>query len=234
MTQLKTASTGKKVALLLLVLAVIPGALFLFRNSKGHYASLPYIGQREAIAPGDTAYFTVPPFHFIDENGEPFTDKDVEGKILIVDFFFTRCTSICPKMSTRMQQLQLQMDDSRYKDVLFLSHSVDPIHDTPEVLKAYAEQLEADPKRWKFLTGEAANIYRQGNLGYLLSAGTDSSAAENFVHSPQFVLVDKQHHIRGMYDGTDAEAVRTLMIDLKLLLHEEEQKPTTTGKHEAK
>lgn len=77
----------KKSHSLLLVLAVIPGALFLFRNSKGHYASLPYIGQREAIAPGDTAYFTVPPFHFIDENGEPFTDKDVEGKkILIVDF----------------------------------------------------------------------------------------------------------------------------------------------------
>jgi protein SCO1/2 len=222
--ELKSAGKGKKIALLLVLLAVIPGAIFLFKDSKSHYATLPYIGERQAIAPGDTAYFTVPPFHFIDEDGKPFTDKDVQGKILVVDFFFTRCTSICPKMGVQMQQLQLQMDDPEYKDVLFLSHSVDPEHDTPAVLKAYATRLEADPKRWKFLTGNAADIYRQGNLGYLLSAGADSAAAEDFVHSPEFVLVDKQRHIRGMYDGTNTEAMRSLLTDLKLLLHEDKEK----------
>ena len=98
---------------------------------------------------------------------------------------------------------------------------MDPEHDTPEVLKAYAKRLEADPKRWKFLTGHAPDIYRQGNLGYLLSASADSSAAEQFVHSPQFVLVDKRHHIRGMYDGTNTDAMRDLMVDLKMLLQEE-------------
>ncbi len=219
-TDLKPAGKGKKVILLLVLLAVIPGAIFLFRGSKSYYARLPYLGEREAIAPGDTSYFTVPPFHFIDEDGNPFTDKDVQGKILVVDFFFTRCTSICPKMSVQMQQLQLQMDDPEFKDVLFLSHTVDPEHDTPAVLKAYATRLEADPKRWKFLTGNAADIYRQGNLGYLLSAGADSSAAEDFVHSPQFVLVDMQHHIRGMYDGTNTEAMRSLLTDVKALIHE--------------
>ncbi len=219
--QAKPASKGKKFVLLIILLVLVPGVIFLFWGSKGHYAELPYIGEREAIAPGDTSYFTVPPFHFIDEDGKPFTDKDAQGKFLIVDFIFTRCTTICPRMSTQMQQLQLQMDDPRFKDVLFLSHTVDPVHDTPEVLKAYATRLEADPKRWKFLTGIAADIYRQGNLGYLLSAGTDSAAAESFVHSPQFVLVDKQRHIRGMYDGTSTSAMRDLMTDLKLLMHED-------------
>jgi protein SCO1/2 len=128
-------------------------------------------------------------------------------------------------MGIQMQQLQLQLDDpnakDNYEDVLFLSHTVDPEHDTPEVLKAYAKRLEADPKRWKFLTGNAPDIYRQGNLGYLLSANADPSAAEQFVHSPQFVLVDKRHHIRGMYDGTSTEAMRGLKNDLDMLLHEE-------------
>ena len=217
----RPASKGKKAALLLFILVAIPGAIFLFWGSKSHYTNLPYIGERVVNAPGDTTYFTVPPFHFIDEDGKPFTDTDVEGKVLIVDFFFTRCTSICPRMSVQMQQLQLRLDDPAYKDVLFLSHTVDPEHDTPEVLKAYATRLEADPKRWKFLTGNAPDIYRQGNLGYLLSANADSTAAEAFVHSPQFVLVDKRHHIRGMYDGTDTEAMRSLMTDLKMLLQEE-------------
>ncbi len=215
------SSKGKKIILLLILLVLIPGALLLGKGSKSHYTNLPYIGEREVNAPGDTTYFTVPPFNFIDENGQPFTDKDVEGKVLIVDFFFTRCTSICPKMSIQMQQLQLQLDHLQYQDVLFLSHTVDPEHDTPEVLKAYSKRLEADPKRWKFLTGNAPDIYRQGNMGYLLSASADSSAAEQFVHSPQFVLVDKRHHIRGMYDGTNTDAMRDLMVDLKMLLQEE-------------
>lgn len=231
----KPAGRGKKAALLLILLVAIPGAIFLFKGSRSHYARLPYLGERTVNAPGDTTYFTVPPFHFIDEDGKPFTDKDVEGKVLVVDFFFTRCTSICPRMSVQMQQLQLQLDEPKYKDVLFLSHTVDPEHDTPDVLKAYATRLEADPHRWKFLTGAAPDIYRQGNLGYLLSAGADSSAAEDFVHSPQFVLVDKRHHIRGMYDGTSTKAMRELMVDLKLLLHEEKERaaiPASPASHE--
>lgn len=215
------ASKRKKFIFLLILLVLIPGALLLGRGSKSHYTNLPYIGQREVNAPGDTTYFTVPPFNFTDEEGLPFSDKDVEGKVLIVDFFFTRCTSICPRMSVQMQQLQLQLDHPQYADVMFLSHTVDPEHDTPEVLKDYAKRLEADPKRWKFLTGHAPDIYRQGNMGYLLSANVDSSSAEMFVHSPQFVLVDKRRHIRGMYDGTNTDAMRDLMVDLKMLLQEE-------------
>lgn len=222
-SEIKPASKRKKAILLIVLLVLIPGAIFLGVGSKNHYTTLPYIGEREVNGPGDTTYFTVPPFHFIDEDGKPFSDKDTQGKILIVDFFFTRCTSICPRMSAQMQQLQLQLDKPRYDDVLFLSHTVDPEHDTPEVLKEYARGLQADPKRWKFLTGNAPDIYRQGNLGYLLTANADSAAAEMFVHSPQFVLVDKQRHIRGMYDGTNTDAMWDLVVDLKALQMEEER-----------
>lgn len=229
-SEIKPASKRKKAILLIILLVLIPGAIFLGVGSKNHYTTLPYIGEREVNGPGDTTYFTVPPFHFLDEDGKPFSDKDTQGKILIVDFFFTRCTSICPRMSAQMQQLQLQLDKPRYDDVLFLSHTVDPEHDTPEVLKEYARRLQADPKRWKFLTGNAPDIYRQGNLGYLLTANADSSAAEMFVHSPQFVLVDKQRHIRGMYDGTNTDAIRELVVDLKALQMEEERTAHSTPK----
>ena len=145
----------------------------------------------------------------------------MEGKIIIADFFFTRCTSICPKMSVQMQQLQLKLNDDAFKDVVFLSHTVDPENDTPEVLDAYARKLEADTARWKFLTGHAPDIYRMGNTGYLLSALEDSASAEQFLHDSRFVLVDKDRHIRGFYEGTTATGMNALAADLKMLLKEE-------------
>ncbi|MBS1581106.1 MAG: SCO family protein [Bacteroidetes bacterium] len=217
----RPASKRRKTFLLFLLLVVLPSGFFLFRTGKHTFRTLPYIGEREVNGPGDTTYFTVPPFAFIDQDGNQVTDRTVADKVLVVDFFFTRCQSICPRMSKEMQQLQFKLDEPAFHEVLFLSHTVDPENDTPEVLKAYGRKLEADTARWKFVTGDAAAIYRQGNLGYLLSANADTAAAEQFVHSPQFVLVDKRRHIRGMYDGTNTESVNALADDIKLLLKEE-------------
>jgi len=218
------ASKRRKIVLLCVLLGIVPIGFLFMRTGKHTFKTLPYIGEREVNAPGDTTYWTVPPFAFLDQNGRVFTDKDIQGKVVIADFFFTRCTSICPRMSKEMQQLQFKLDDPAFEEVVFLSHTVDPEHDTPEVLREYARKLQADTTRWKFLTGDAPTIYRQGNLGYLLSANADSSAAENFVHSPQFVLVDMEHHIRGMYDGTNTSSVDSLVVDLKMLLKEEHQR----------
>jgi len=181
----------------------------------------PYLVERDGKNVVDTIYAEIPPFSFTDRYGQPFTDKDVEGKIIIADFFFTRCTTICPRMSINMQQLQLKLNDEAFKHVVFLSHTVDPEHDTPAVLDEYAKRLQADPDRWKFLTGNAVDIYRMGNTGYLLSALEDSTSAEQFVHDGRFVLVDKNRHIRGYYDGTMAEGMNALAADLKMLLKEE-------------
>lgn len=196
--------------------------------AKHRFAYLPYFGpketllvERDGVQVVDTIYHQVPPFSFIDRYGRPFTDKDVEGKIVVADFFFTTCTTICPKMSVQMQQLQLKLDDAAYDDVVFLSHTVDPEHDTPEVLNAYARKLQADTARWKFLTGNAAEIYRQGNTGYWLGALEDTLNPERFVHDSRFVLVDKQRHIRGYYEGTTMSGMNALAADLKMLLKEE-------------
>ncbi len=189
---------------------------------------LPYYGPKEPVVVErdgkqviDTIYATVPDFSLMDRHGKPFTQADVAGRIIIADFFFTRCTTICPKMSVQMQQLQLKLNDAAYDDVVFLSHTVDPEHDTPDVLDSYARRLEADDRRWKFLTGPARDIYRLGNAGYLLSALEDSASAERFLHDSRFVLVDKERHIRGYYEGTTAEGMNALAADLKMLLKEE-------------
>ena len=231
----RIAPRWKKVAILG-GLAVFVLGLFLFFSPlvgmvKHHYNFLPYFGPKELVVVQrdgeptvDTVYATVPPFSFIDRNGRVFTDKLVEGKILVVDFFFTRCTTICPRMSGEMQQLQLKLDDDAYEDVVFLSHSVDPEHDTPAVLDAYARKLQADTSRWKFLTGNKTDIYLLGAEGYYLAAREDVLAPDGFLHSEKFVLVDKERHIRGYYDGTSTEEVNALAADVKMLLKEEKVK----------
>jgi protein SCO1 len=225
-------SKRKKALVLGILLGIVPAGLIFFKLFSNHYTTLPYYGEREVNGPGDTTYFEVPPFSFTDQDGNTITDQTVKGKILVVDFFFTSCKSICPIMTTRMAGLQvnLPLHDQAYKDVLFLSHTVDPEHDTPAVLKEYARQHQADTARWKFLTGDPLKIYRQGNTGYLVNALVDSASAEQFVHSPTFVLVDKRRHIRGMYDGTTSEGVQDLVQDIKLLIGEERQRVRESAK----
>lgn len=208
------------------LLAIVPAGLLFFKLFTNHYTTLPYLGQHEVNAPGDTSYFQVPAWSFTDQDGNTVSSETTKDRILVVDFFFTSCGTICPKMTTRMAGLQvnLPLHDEAYKDVLFLSYTVDPEHDTPEVLKEYAREHNADTARWKFLTGDAASIYRLGNTGYLVSAMEDTLDAERFVHSPNFVLVDKQRHIRGMYDGTTSAGVKDLVNDIKLLIGEERKR----------
>ncbi len=217
-------------------IALFVAGLFVFFSPalglvKHTFTFLPYYGTKETVLVErdgamvvDTIYHTVPPFRFIDQSGREFSDKDAEGKSLVVDFFFTRCTTICPRMKVQLQQLQLKLNDKVFRDVLILSHTVDPEHDTPEVLMAHAKKLQADTSRWKFLTGDKHDLYLQGADGYFLAAREDVLAEDGFLHSEQFVLVDKDRHIRGYYDGTTAEGMNALAADLKMLLKEEKIK----------
>jgi protein SCO1 len=209
-----------------ILLGIVPAGLLFFKLFENHYTTLPHFGQHEVNAPGDTTYYQVPEWSFTDQDGNTVSSKTTKDKILVVDFFFTTCKSICPIMTTRMAGLQvnLPLHDEAYKDVLFLSHTVDPEHDSPEVLKTYAREHKADTARWKFLTGDAPTIYRQGNMGYLISALEDTLDPERFVHSPNFVLVDKQRQIRGYYDGTTSTGMKDLVNDIKLLIGEERKR----------
>ena len=166
----------------------------------------------------DTIYTTIPDFDFVNQDGESFTKKDLMGKIYVADFFFTTCPSICPIMKTQMLRIH-----EKYKDnpkVHIVSHSIDPSHDTVEVLRDYADRLEVDTKSWTFLHGEMDDIFRIAQEGYLVSAKEDSLAPGGLLHSGAFILVDPEKRIRGYYDGTKEQDVNQLMEDMDILLEE--------------
>lgn len=221
----------KKAAVLLLLL-VVPGIVLIFLSKADHkFEILPYYGEKELVwtpeadVP-DTLFHRVPDFSLTTQEGEQVTFADFEGKIIVADFFFTTCPTICPIMTKQMTRLQWLLEDPSYDDVHFLSYTVDPKHDTPEVLKAYAEEQGADLTRWTFLTGDQEYIHELGFEGYLLSTMEDEMAPGGFLHSSMFVLLDRDRHIRGFYDGTSTKEVDDLVTDIKMLKKQEVMRPS--------
>lgn len=167
----------------------------------------------------------VPPFGLISQSGDTITHDAVEGKVHVADFFFTTCPTICPKMTKNMRRLQKRLKERGYSDeeVKLLSISVDPEHDSAEVLKEYAEEHNADTEQWKFLTGSREQIYDLGQNGYMVTATRKDSAKSKgrHLHSGYFILVDEKRRVRGMYDGTDSTSLDRLMGDMRWLLEKE-------------
>jgi protein SCO1 len=182
---------------------------------------LPIFGEKKTggVEGKDTLYHTVGDFKLIDQNKKEITEKTIEGKIYVADFFFATCQSICPQMSTQLKRVQEEFKND--KDFLILSHSVNPKHDTSEVLAAYAGHYGAIPDKWHFLTGSKQEIYDLAKFSYLVNALEDDGTPEGFLHSELFLLVDRSKRIRGMYDGTDSVQVNKLIEDIKTLKKEE-------------
>lgn len=160
-------------------------------------------------------------FKLIDQRGDTITLAAVDGRIIVADFFFTTCGTICPKMTAQMERVQAayRTDDR----VAILSHSVTPEIDTPEVLAAYAQLHGADPSRWHMLTGDRAQIYRLARQSYFACLEEGDGGPDDFVHTENFVLVDAQRRIRGFYDGTQQAEVDRLIADIGKLLAEQER-----------
>ena len=151
-------------------------------------------------------YFEVPEFKLADQNGKPFTKKDVSGKVWIADFVFTQCAGPCPLMTMSMVELQKELAGS---PIQFVSISVDPTHDTSEVLKKYAAAMKADEKNWTFATGEPAEIF--GLAAGMKIAASAADAENSIMHSEKFILVDEKGWIRGYYFFKDAEKRKELI-----------------------
>lgn len=181
---------------------------------------LPVIGEKKlaGVNGTDTIYHTVQPFSFINQFNDSVTGKTIANKIYVADFFFATCQSICPKMSSQLVHVQDAFKND--KDVLILSHTVNPLHDTVEVLNGYSQSYGAIKNKWHFLTGNKKEIYDMARYSYLVNALEEDGSAEGFLHSELFILVDKQKRIRGFYDGTDSVAVVKLISDIKLLKQE--------------
>jgi protein SCO1/2 len=178
---------------------------------------LPIIGPVDVNAKGDTIYHTIPSFSFTNQDGRTITDKDVDGQIYVASFFFASCKSVCPKLNEQMGRVQFAFKD--YKEFHMLSFTVDPERDSVAALKAYSEDMRADSSIWWFLTGPKDSIYSIARDGYLVPAAMRSEE-NDFFHSQDIILIDKQKRIRGVYDGTEKLEVDTLIDEIKLLMTE--------------
>ncbi|GAA4407440.1 hypothetical protein GCM10023187_28010 [Nibrella viscosa] len=225
-----------KAGTLLLVL-LVPALLFIFLKlfGRNHFTLPKYIPRIDSTTGEplmrkqvnlkgenviDTVFHTVPGFRLTDQNDKAVDQSVTKGKIHVADFFFTRCGTICPKLSSQLTRVQDIFRDN--PDLVFLSFSVDPEHDSPEKLQAYARKYEAIPGKWYFLTGDKAQIYNMAQRGYFLPV-VDHGVSygkpdETFIHSEKLVLVDKEGYIRGFYDGTDPEDVDRLILEIRVLL----------------
>jgi len=164
-------------------------------------------------------FHRISPFKLLNQEGESITEKSFKDKIYVVDFFFTVCPGICPKMTANMKELQ----DAFLKDndVLLLSHSVTPERDSVPVLKRYAENKGILSHKWHLVTGTQQEIYRLGRKDYFIEEdlGLDKEE-DDFLHTENFVLIDKNRHIRGIYNGLNKTSIKQLITDIKTLKKE--------------
>jgi protein SCO1/2 len=189
-------------------------SMFSCENSS---RKLPILGERDFIN-GDSVFHTIPDFSLINQDSLPITNKTYEGKIYIADFFFTTCPTICPVMKKQMLRVY-----EKYKEnpkIGILSHTIDPRHDSVQVLKEYATRLGIDGTMWNFVTGDKSKIYKLGEKSYYITAREDSTAAGEIIHSGAFILVDTKRRVRGIYDGTKDTDVTKLIKDMEVLLNE--------------
>lgn len=166
-------------------------------------------------------FHTVSDFELINQNGKTITQKDYQNKIYVTDFFFTRCPSICPIMSSNMEKLQNIFLDN--DNVQFLSVSVTPALDSIPILKTYAQKHGAIDEKWNITTGEKKHIYNLARKSYFAVVNEGDGGLQDFIHTPNFILVDTKKQIRGVYDGTKDEEIMRLTKDIKTLAQKYEQ-----------
>lgn len=196
--------------------------VFILFSCQNKTDQLPYLGNHtEEVVNGKMQikkYFTIPDFKFRNQDSIVITNKTFEDKIYIADFIFLSCPTICPVMNHEMKRVYDVFKDNA--SVVFVSHTVDPENDQIPVLKSYVQNLDVDGNKWHFLHGTQQEILQIAEKGYFTQAYADVSAPGGYAHSAGFILVDKNRHIRGVYDGTNSKDVDRLIKDIVILLEE--------------
>lgn len=217
-----------KIGILLLTI-VLPIFVFLYLKFFGenHFTLRTFVPidvvENAETGKSDTVFHQIPDFSLLNQYGEVITNQSVTDKIWVVDFFFTTCPSICPKMTNQLQRVQNNFKD--IGDVVILSHTVNPEEDTVEVMANYASMYGAIRGKWHFLTGNKTSLYELGEKGYFMPVAKGEEGDEDdFIHSEKFILVDKNKNIRGFYNGTDPKEVDRLITEINILLYEYDRK----------
>ena len=220
----KKSINNFNIVIVLFLIFVLPPLVY-FYTTRGYntFSKLEIIGVEGHKIPG---------FSFINQNNEIVINDSLSGNIYIANFFFTNCPTICPIMTKNMAYVQRKL--SVYPNIRFLSHTVDPINDTPSKMLEYIKKLNSknvriDLKNWDFVTGDKNKIYEIAS-SYFVNVSPDSLAPGGFLHSEYFVIVDKEGRVRsgidknnnvvGVYDGTNDAKMKDLINDVKVLLAE--------------
>ena len=154
----------------------------------------------------------------INQEGKTITEKDYQDKIYVTDFFFVTCPTICPKMTKQMERVYNEFKSNN--DVLLLSHTVMPENDSVPVLNEYAKKHNIDANKWNLVTGDKKQIYDLARKTYFAAITEGDGGVDDFIHTENFVLIDKEKRIRGFYDGTSENDVDRLINDINTLLNE--------------
>ena len=196
------------------------------QGNNASTSALPILGNRQSVTKTvdgkqvtDTVYSTIPAFKFVNQYADTISNKSLDGKIYVADFFFTTCPSICPVMHRNMLNVykEFKADDN----FRIISHTIDPKYDTVPVLKKYADKMGISGNTWWLLHGTKEETYQIAK-NYLVSVQEKNPQGE-YIHDGYFILVDKQKRLRGTYDGTDPAQVTKLIADIKTLKTEPDQ-----------
>jgi protein SCO1/2 len=179
---------------------------------------LPILGNPDIVGQ-DTIYPRIRNFSFIDQDSAVVSNKTFENKIYVTDFIFLSCPTICPAMTTEMKKVYMAFHIN--PNIMFLSHTIDPERDSIPVLKRYTNALGIDSQKWRFVTGKKEEIYDLAEKNYYNTAYADSIAPGGFIHGGGLLLIDKNRHIRGVYDGTNPKETERLLNDMETLLNEQ-------------
>jgi protein SCO1 len=164
-------------------------------------------------------FHKIPAFKLVNQDGDTITDQTLDGKIYVANFFFTSCPGICPQMTSNLDILQQEfLNDDK---VFLISHSVTPNRDSVEVLKKYADKRGINSKKWSLLTGDREQIYNLGRNAYFVEENMGiEKTVDDFLHTENFVLIDKNKHIRGIYNGLNKTSIQQLITDISTLKQE--------------
>jgi protein SCO1/2 len=220
-------STGKRFLLVAILLLPVLWGVFNFLV-KPVAIELPYYGQKTPTGKGDTIFQTIEEFSFVDQNNSVITQDSIKGKITVVNYFFTTCTGVCPRMNTSLLYIAKRFEKSN--EVKMLSHTVNPESDSVAALKQYVINRQWDNNPiWHFLTGNKKQLYEMAEYSYLLIA--DGASKEEFVHSDKVIVLDGLGHVRGIFDGMGGnmemkkieDAIKVLIIEKRANAKEKKQ-----------
>ena len=181
---------------------------------------LPIYGNKDfdSSIDKDTLYHQIPSWSFENQNSQIISSEQLDNKIKLVDFFFTSCPTICPKMTLNMRKIQSTLKKNCLTDIELLSFTVDPLKDTSEKLLEYANSYNVDSTNWNMLTGDQSTIYDLGVNGFLVPNQEDALAPGGFLHSEKLILLDQFNRIRGYYDGTDSLNIPIIVQHIQSLI----------------